>query len=215
MDVAEYRKKVLAHARKRGYGEPVRDGESTWVFSAPSGATVRVDYEVASPEDLSWRSWETRFRSAKFYLTKEQNLALGIKPEPRTYRPTPKSNNPTERLDTDWLDAFGPDFDKYPEELEAGKWLMYVRESNVDEVWTKIKAAVEAGQLAYYAKISTAVSKPWEAPYVLCVYVPDCRDREAAMVLRERLRELGFKSKISFKTDGMTEAGISGSLFTA
>jgi hypothetical protein len=213
MTELEYQERVLAHARKLGYSEPEVVERYHWLFRSDFGATALVLY--MRPPGASWAAdLESCWRGSRQRLTADHNRAKGIRPKPRKPR-RPKSDTPTECFDSDWLHAFGPDIDDYPDEMEGGKWLMFVREQNVDETWAKIKAEVEAGRLAFYAKISTALVQIGQGPYVLCVYAPDWTNTAEVMEIRERLRELGFKRKIPFKTNAMTRSGESGSVFSA
>ena len=43
---------------------------------------------------------------------------------------------------------------------------------------------------------------------MICVYTHDATDREDVMRVRERLREIGFTKKLSYKTDQATAAGV-------
>ena len=54
----------------------------------------------------------------------------------------------------------------------SGKWLIFVSPRNVDEVWEKIKKAVEEGKLGDEAKVSVGKRKS----HVICVYTYDWTD---------------------------------------
>ena len=82
--------------------------------------------------------------------------------------------------------------------------------AQIDEVWDKVRVATEHGLLGGSSKVATA--KPNSnaknaAVRVICVYTYDWTDRDDVMRVREQLRELGFRSKISYKADSETIAG--------
>jgi len=61
----------------------------------------------------------------------------------------------------------------------SGKWLIFVNPENVDEVWAKIKKAVEEGKLGDSAKVSIAKPNPLAGKsraHVICVYTYDWTD---------------------------------------
>ncbi len=91
----------------------------------------------------------------------------------------------------------------------SGKWLVFVKEDDVDAVWAKIREAVEEGRLGGSAKVSTAKPNPLGKPgtRVVCVYTYDSNDRQDVERIREELRKLGITDKIPYKTDEDTMAG--------
>lgn len=92
----------------------------------------------------------------------------------------------------------------------SGKWLIFVPRNDVDAVWPKIREAVKHGKLGACAKVSTARPNP-NSPdphrHVVCVYTYDSEDVKDVRRIRTSLRELGFVSRLSYKTDAATEAG--------
>lgn len=100
---------------------------------------------------------------------------------------------------------------KYPESNpNSGKWLVFVDEEDVDEVWVKIKKAVEEGKMGGEAKVSTAKPNPnatKSSKRVICVYTYDYTDEEDVRRIREELRKLGIASRIPYKTDEDTLSG--------
>lgn len=114
-----------------------------------------------------------------------------------------------------WIDAFAPGYREYERtlaedyeskgsQLKSGKWLVYVKRDNVDEVWQEIKEAVEDGALGIAAKVSTALPSPLSTKsntHVICVYTDDWTDEEDVMRVREELRKLGIVSNIPYKAD--------------
>ena len=94
----------------------------------------------------------------------------------------------------------------------SGKWLVFATPEAVDELWAKIKSAVEAGELGNLAKVAPIrhARKDLKAgmrTQVICVYSYDWADREDVMRVRDRLLELGITWPIGYKTDADTEAG--------
>lgn len=80
----------------------------------------------------------------------------------------------------------------------------------MDEVWAKIKRAVEEGKLGGAAKVSTAKPTPLTGKSkagVICVYTYDRTDEKDVRRIREELRKLGITNKIPYKTDEDTLSG--------
>lgn len=100
---------------------------------------------------------------------------------------------------------------KYPAATpRGGKWLIFVRDENVDEVWAMIKSATEAGKLGDSSKVATAKpNRLAENPHtrVICVYTYDWTDEKDVRRVREELRNLGITWKISYKADQDTLDG--------
>lgn len=100
---------------------------------------------------------------------------------------------------------------KYPKATpRSGKWLIFVDPENVDEVWAKIKKAVEEGKLGDSAKVSTAKPNPLAGKsraHVICVYTYDWTDENDVKRIREELRKLGITNKIPYKADEDTLKG--------
>jgi Bles03-like protein len=99
----------------------------------------------------------------------------------------------------------------YPAPTErSGKWLVYVPRSDVDEVWPKIREALDAGKLGECTKVSTArpnPNSPGPRRHVICVYTYDSDDVQDVKRVRASLRELGFVGRLSYKPDADTRAG--------
>ena len=203
MDGPEYREKLLSHAVKRGFGKP-RLRENKWTFKASSNARAIVEYEPTLTEKSGYLIW------AKGQLTSAMNTVSAVKVGVRK-----PQQIPTKVYDQPWLHAFAPEQPEYIVDSEAGKWMMFVGHEYADDTWKNVSRAIKEGRLSYYGKMSTIAMNLGTFPYVLCVYISDYRDRESAIVLREKLRDMGFKRKIYFKRDSMTQAGISGSEFGA
>ena len=122
----------------------------------------------------------------------------------------PYSNaKPSEVTDVYWIYAHRDKGD-YPESTpQSGKWLVFVPERDVDEIWVKIREATEAGKLGGSAKVKTAKpSRLGETNRrVICVYTYDWTDETDVKRVREELRKLGITNKIAYKTDEDTLSG--------
>ncbi len=105
------------------------------------------------------------------------------------------------------------DRNKYPRDSErSGKWLIFASTQSVDEIWLRIKKAVESGVLGNRAKVApircASIDRyTGRKCQVICVYTHDWKDREDVMHIRDKLRELGITEILSYKTDADTEAG--------
>jgi len=90
----------------------------------------------------------------------------------------------------------------------SGKWILYFNEDNlINSSWKKIKKNTEEGKLGVYSKVVTnAPGRPYKNK-IICVFTYDYQDIKDVMKIRERLRELGFTQKISYKKDKDTLLG--------
>ena len=117
---------------------------------------------------------------------------------------------PSKVTDVYWIYAIRKK-GKYPKATpRSGKWLIFVDPENVDEVWAKIKKAVEEGKLGDSAKVSTAKPNPLAGKsraHVICVYTYDWTDENDVKRIREELRNLGITNKIPYKADEDTLKG--------
>jgi hypothetical protein len=113
-------------------------------------------------------------------------------------------------IDVPWIYAIRKK-GEYPKPTpRSGKWLIFVKPENVDEVWAKIKKAVEEGKLGDVAKVRTAMPSPLAEDSdtkVICVYTYDWTDEKDVKRIREELRKLGITNKIPYKTDENTLSG--------
>lgn len=112
---------------------------------------------------------------------------------------------PSQAVKEPWIYADRRHKAQYPEYTErSGKWLIFLKRNEADEMWFKIKSAVEEGKLGSAAKIST--NHPASLRFnpneqVICVYTYDWTDEKDVMRIRRQLRELGVTWKISYKSD--------------
>jgi len=90
---------------------------------------------------------------------------------------------------------------------KVGKWLIFVKKENTNNVWNIIKEATENGKLGPISKVSASTQKT----HVICVYTYSYQDKEDIFRIRYNLGILGFKSKIPYKTNIATLKGKYGS----
>ncbi len=116
---------------------------------------------------------------------------------------------PSEVVDVYWIYAVRKK-GMYPKQTSrSGKWLVFVDHESVDELWVKIRKAVEDGKLGNSAKVSTAKPRPTgtSKKHVICVYTYDWTDEVDVKRIREELRKLGVRNKIPYKSDEDTLRG--------
>ena len=91
----------------------------------------------------------------------------------------------------------------------AGKWLIFLQDDRVDELWRKVRNATASGQLGISAKVSTAKPNPEsrDERKVIYVYTRDWADEADVMRVRERLREMGVIERIGYKRNIETFRG--------
>lgn len=125
------------------------------------------------------------------------------------YLPVAKTDTPSQVRNQYkyWIHAENPGavWGKSP-----GKWLLFISKSRLDAAWFMIERETKIGQLGVAAKASTSkpnslASSP--SAGLICIYTYDSGDLDDVRRVRQRLRELGFKRKIPYKTDAETSAG--------
>jgi hypothetical protein len=89
-------------------------------------------------------------------------------------------------------------------EVVIGKWLIFAKPETAQALWSKIAKDVVEGKLGPSAKISTSNSKQ----HVICVYTENFTDEADVIRVRDRLREIGFTSKLNYKPDAYTYCDI-------
>lgn len=84
----------------------------------------------------------------------------------------------------------------------AGYWLIVTTLAEVDEVWAKVKAATEAGELGYKSKVSTS-ARSQMAPdsRVIHVMTYDRFDEDDVQRVREGLSALGITGAILYQDE--------------
>jgi len=118
---------------------------------------------------------------------------------------------PSKVVDEYWIYAERKRRNSYPDHTErGGKWMLFIKRSEVDDWWSKIRIATQDGLLGSSAKVATMKPNPNAASpstHVICVYTYDIEDEEDCTSVREALRALGVTWKIPYKTDADTYAG--------
>lgn len=116
-----------------------------------------------------------------------------------------RSQPPSQETTTYWIRAHGPQ-ESLRESVgdRSGKWLVFVPANQVDRVWSRIKTAVEEGQLGGSAKVATAKKSPLQEDpneRVICVYTSDWTDEYDVRRIHAELFALGCTWPMSYKTD--------------
>jgi hypothetical protein len=75
---------------------------------------------------------------------------------------------------------------------DAGKWLVFVPDGALDESWSRIREATEAGRLGPASKAASARPNPRarEGTKVIVIYTRDASDREDIGRVLTELRRL-------------------------
>jgi len=118
--------------------------------------------------------------------------------------------NPSQVTNEYWIFANREQGTYPPHSEKGGKWLIFIPIGRIDQVWSKIKLATEAGKLGEMSKVATAKSSPNatnSSTKVICVYTYDWMDEKDVMRIRQVLRQLGITRKIPYKADEDTELG--------
>jgi Basophilic leukemia-expressed protein Bles03 len=109
-----------------------------------------------------------------------------------------------------WIVQDAPDAGRAEmDDEKAGKWLIFLTDDRVDELWRRIRNATAAGELGISAKVSTAKPNPEsrDERKVIYVYTRDWADEADVMRVRERLREMGVIDRIGYKRNIETFRG--------
>ena len=91
----------------------------------------------------------------------------------------------------------------------AGKWLIFLEDNRVDELWRKVRNGTASGELGISSKVSTAKPNPEsrDERKVIYIYTRDWADEADVMRVRERLRERGVIERIGYKRNIETFRG--------
>jgi hypothetical protein len=117
---------------------------------------------------------------------------------------------PSKDLSKAWIYATSPDFQGFSSNEKTGKWCIFGTKDNIDGLWDKVKAEVQAGRLVL-AKTSTAYGANfYNGNFVICVYTMDWSDEAALKQSRQVLREAGFTEPLKYKRDIETINGVYG-----
>jgi hypothetical protein len=120
------------------------------------------------------------------------------------------TRKPSEVTDAAWVVARWENGGYPAHSARGGKWLVFMPKAEVDEVWARIVAALDAGELGDVAKVSTARPSPYAShpdEEVVCVYTYDGDDEADVWRVREALRRLGFTQPLGWKSDQATREG--------
>lgn len=129
------------------------------------------------------------------------------------YRENDNKRNVPSKAKTPWIYVKATS-DDYPETIngKGGKWLIFIPEDKVDIVWQKIRKSILKNKLVRYAKCSTIIknkhSQNNKTDCVICIYTYDYTDEVDVRVIRYKLKKLGFREKLYYKTDNATREGI-------
>jgi Domain of unknown function (DUF1917) len=119
---------------------------------------------------------------------------------------------PSRVTDVYWIYADNPAVTA-ADGARTGKWLVFVPARQVDPWWELIRLATEQGRLGISAKAATA--RPNELATsqrtkLICVYTRDWQDHGDVSRVLQQLRNLGVRSRLSYKTDQATSSGVYG-----
>ncbi len=107
--------------------------------------------------------------------------------------------NPSQVTDEYWVFAERTQGTYPPHSKNGGKWLISIPIGRIDQAWSKIKLATEAGRLGEMSKVATAkdnFNATNSGTKVICVYTYDWTDEVDVMRIRQELRQLGITRKI-------------------
>ena len=169
-------------------------------------AEVPVLARMASRRQAGYRAQGYRVRSRSAVPTESSKVSTKVKSEDAR-----DDRQPSAVFDEYWIHTERNDRGSYPDHTErGGKWMLFIKASEIDEWWSRVKTATENGLLGSSAKVATMKSNPNAASpetRVICVYTYDVEDERDCTRVREALRDLGVTWKIPYKTDADTFAG--------
>ena len=119
-----------------------------------------------------------------------------------------EDRSPSVVTDAYWISATRLKGEYPKSNKNSGKWLVFVSNDKVDNLWEKIKLATENGLLGNASKVATARPNANATNFnikVICVYSYDYNDKNDVMRIREELRKIGVENKIPYKTDNATQ----------
>ncbi|XP_033102891.1 UPF0696 protein C11orf68 homolog isoform X2 [Anneissia japonica] len=117
-----------------------------------------------------------------------------------------------EGSDDDGVKLTQTDINSLDEELTSGKWMLFPKREDVDDLWSKIARATVTGALsdgATMAKVSPVGDDDTGAAYI-AVYTPDYRDKAQIFKVEKEMRRIGIKKqiKLKYKPDINTKSGV-------
>lgn len=166
-------------------------------------AKVPVLARMAKKREAGYRALGYRIRSVSSAVAPDDGRTAQVV--------SGDDRRPSEVFDQYWIYAERRDVDSYPQHGEhGGKWMLFIKTSDIDAWWAKIKVATESGLLGSSAKVATMKPNPNAAgnqTKLICVYTYDVADDEDCSRVRQALRGLSVTWKIPYKTDADTYAG--------
>ncbi len=152
--------------------------------------------------------------SGEDYYTREFGDIIYSLPNMDFFKDNHNKKNIPSKAKTQWVYAMcKKKSNHYPESIKGkgGKWLIFVPEKDIDKVWMKIRKVMLKNELVRYAKCSTILKNTQsglnKTDCVMCIYTYDYRDEIDVRVVRYKLKKLGFRDKIYYKTDVSTNKG--------
>jgi hypothetical protein len=99
-----------------------------------------------------------------------------------------------------WIEAKAPNPQLTP---RAGALVIATQVNSVDDLWAQVKAATEAGDLGYKAKVSTAPGRDqgMASDRLIHVRVADGTDAADLQRVRAKLHQLGITGEVPFVPD--------------
>ncbi|MBN1328499.1 MAG: DUF1917 domain-containing protein [Candidatus Heimdallarchaeota archaeon] len=90
----------------------------------------------------------------------------------------------------------------------VGKWMLFISKDEVDDIWKRIANSVLTNNLGSCESAKVATALQGKDVYVICVYTNNYLDIEDVLLVREKLRELGFTQTLYYKPDIYTHLDI-------
>jgi hypothetical protein len=125
------------------------------------------------------------------------------KPKPEIIQEMPSKSN----TDDPWIYC-GRSDDWSNTRDYIGKWMVFRKPEDVDEVWNGITSSIP--EKLTVAKVSTKEYINRQGTHVICIYTKDYRDIEDVKKTLNVLRSLGIQDRIYYKPDVMTMANVYG-----
>jgi len=91
--------------------------------------------------------------------------------------------------------------------IRGGKWMLFIKNSEVDQKWKTVVKGVISGKLGNTAKVTPA-SQGTNTVHLICVYTKDFRDVDDVNRVLKNLRNMGFEAGMSYKADAATHLHI-------
>lgn len=110
-----------------------------------------------------------------------------------------------------WIHAQGTGKGCYENnQTYVGKWLIFISEQYINDIWNKIKIATNQEELSIGSKVSTKrqINEKIASNYVICIYTEDYRDKENVKYVLQQLRKIGIIHILYYKADSTTLQGI-------